>query len=121
MIRYVICIVAVSFLFLRPALAETYFFEVLPDVPVAEGVQDLPDQAVVFNKPGGRVVEAVAVVDGAQVQSLYAYYDSVLPSLGWQVKAPRLYVRGGEVLKYWVESFEGESYFHILVSPAEAE
>jgi hypothetical protein len=69
----------------EPAI--TAFFSALQDVPVMEGMQELPDYTLVFDKPEGRIVETLAVYDTVSAddsEKIRAFYQSVLPQFGWQ-------------------------------------
>ncbi|MGF1630481.1 MAG: hypothetical protein ACFCUT_13490 [Kiloniellaceae bacterium] len=70
----------------------------IPDLPLMPGLQALPDNGLVFDKPGGRIVEAFAE-GGMTPQSVTAFYDETLPQLGWQREAPGAYLREGERLR----------------------
>lgn len=67
---------------IRPAAAES-FLTAIADLPLAPGLSELSDQGLVFDKPGGRIVEAYAAgqTSAAAVRSFYA---ETLPQLGWQ-------------------------------------
>ena len=74
----------------------------IPDLPLMPGLKALPDSGLVFDKPGGRIVEAFAVRDSGSrmtLQSVIAFYDKTLPQLGWRREAPGAYLREGERLK----------------------
>src|SRR3546814_12331325 len=67
----------------------------IPDLPLMPGLKELPHGGLVFDKPGGRIVEAFA--RGAIApQSVIAFYDDTLPQLGWQREAAGAYLREGE-------------------------
>ena len=53
-------------------------------IPLMEGLRENGDAAMLFDSPGGRIinVEAKGVVAASEV---YQYYQAVLPSLGWVV------------------------------------
>src|SRR3546814_12182436 len=68
------------------------------DLPLMPGLKELPHGGLVFDKPGGRIVEAFA--RGAIApQSVIAFYDDTLPQLGWQREAAGAYLREGERLE----------------------
>ena len=104
-----------------PAWAGTVFFDSLPDVPVAAGLEILPEEGVRFDKPEGRIAEVVAVLaadgDHPGAAGIVQFYDQVLPSFGWVADGEQSYVRGPEGLKFWFEVVDGETYFHVLVEP----
>jgi hypothetical protein len=70
----------------------------IPDLPLMPGLKELPDSGLVFDKPGGRIVEAFA--EGSMApQSVAAFYDQTLPQLGWQPQGRGTYRREGERLE----------------------
>ncbi|CAO3416278.1 hypothetical protein [Azospirillum endophyticum] len=68
------------------------------DVPVMPGLASAESEPLVFDKPGGRIVQAVL---SGQVprQAVLAFYDQTLPQLGWRRTADRVFVRDGEELR----------------------
>lgn len=77
--------------------AET-FVAGIDDLPLMPGLAALPTQGVVFDVPGGRIVEAWA--QGAVTRgAVLTFYGSTLPQLGWSVSAPDLFRREGETLR----------------------
>ena len=70
----------------------------IPDLPLMPGLTALPDGALVFDKPGGRIVEAFARGSVAP-QSVTAFYDQTLPQLGWRPEGHGTYQREGERLE----------------------
>lgn len=73
------------------------FFSVLGDVPVMEGLAELPESALLFDKPAGRVAEVTAkgLVKKA---AIIRFYDETLPQLGWSVIGSGVYSKEGEKL-----------------------
>jgi hypothetical protein len=67
------------------------------DLPLMPGLVEVPEARVVFDKPGGRIVEAFAVgsVATAAVRNFYA---QALPQLGWRPAGGDRYLREDEVL-----------------------
>lgn len=79
--------------------SEQLFFSDLSDIPLMQGLYEVTDKAVIFDKPEGRIVEAVAVSESENVSNIKAFYDSALPQLGWVREAEGLFVRPGEGLR----------------------
>ena len=96
---------------------ETQFFSGLSDIPLMEGLEELPEQGVHFDKPEGRVVEAVALMDSVAQPAVAAYYLNTLPQFGWSRIADQDYIRQGEKLHLSFEENEGHLFFKILISP----
>jgi len=70
----------------------------LPDVPAMPGLRAAEAEPLVFDKPGGRIVQAV--LSGAVPRSaVLAFYDQTLPQLGWRRASERVFVREGEELR----------------------
>lgn len=65
-----------------PALAQAFLARI-PDVPLMTGLREQPEAGFVFDKPSGRIVEAVAsgAVEAAAVS---AFYTATLAQLGWR-------------------------------------
>lgn len=83
---------------LSPALAADRFVAGIDDLPLMQGLAPLAGQGMVFDAPGGRVVEAWA--EGAVTRdAVLAFYGSTLPQLGWAAAAPALFRRDGETLR----------------------
>ncbi|WP_376958054.1 hypothetical protein ABNQ39_13490 [Azospirillum sp. A26] len=68
------------------------------DVPVMPGLASAESEPLVFDKPGGRIVQAVLSGDVPR-QAVLAFYDQTLPQLGWRRTADRVFVREGEELR----------------------
>lgn len=82
-----------------PAVADSGpFVPGFTDVPVMPGLATAESEPLVFDKPGGRIVQAVL---SGQVprQAVLAFYDQTLPQLGWRRTADRVFVREGEELR----------------------
>src|SRR3546814_13035596 len=58
----------------------------IPDLPLMPGLKELPHGGLVFDKPGGRIVEAFA--RGAIApQAVIDFYDQPPPPHGWEAEA----------------------------------
>ena len=79
-----------------PAAAQD-FLSVSPDLPLMEGLTEIEEEAFVFDKPEGRILEAYAV-GGVTQAAVIAFYRETLPQLGWAATGPASYLREGESL-----------------------
>src|SRR5690349_268518 len=81
-----------------PAAAGPAYVDGIDDLPLMPGLVPLADQSVVFDKPGGRIVQAVATgrLSAAAVRSFYA---DAAPQLGWQPAGDGRFTRDGELLR----------------------
>jgi hypothetical protein len=73
-------------LFSYAARAAEDFLTAAPDIPLAPGLVESESGALIFDKPGGRIItiEALSAAPSAQI---FAFYRASLPNLGWQRKA----------------------------------
>ena len=86
-------------LFAGFAQAEDLFFDSLYDVPVMEGLSEIPDQSFSFDKPDGRISQAAAVVaSGTPKSAVFGFYDTALGQMGWEKQEQGIYTREGEKL-----------------------
>jgi hypothetical protein len=63
--------------------AEPAYLREVSDIPLPAGLVEDAAAGVAFDKPGGRIVEAVARGDGA-AGPVVAFYRAALPQLGWR-------------------------------------
>ncbi len=78
--------------------AEERFFEALYDVPVMPGMEEVPGQAMLFDKPDGRIAVVVAATKVASPSEISAFYDETLTQMGWRKSGVNQYVRGEQRL-----------------------
>lgn len=96
MIRNLVMILFFTLALTATALASE-FSSVIEDLPLMPGMAELADNAVVFDTPGGRIVETIALT-AATPQDIRRFYAAALPPLGWQAGAAGAYIRNGELL-----------------------
>jgi hypothetical protein len=70
------------------AADETAYLAGIEDVPLMDGLSEDTEAGVVFDKPSGRIVEAVAA-GSPSPEAVGQFYRATLPELGWKT-APRL-------------------------------
>lgn len=90
----------------QSGLAETRFLRDAPDLPLAPGLNEAREQALIYDKPGGRIVESFAT-GAVNPDLVLVFYRKTLPQLGWQRTGPGLYLREGEKLQI-ATSTEGD-------------
>lgn len=99
---------------------EQRFFSNISDLPLMNGLYELPDSAVVFDKEDGRIVESSAAGDGVAPERIMAFYRATLPQLGWKpVGQGAVYERGGETLQLKAENDAGVGVLRVLLAPKE--
>ena len=74
------------FLALTSAPAAAAFIEGLEDIPVMEGLHQLPSDALSFGNEESRLVEATLVGEGIKFASIEKFYQETLPQMGWSFR-----------------------------------
>lgn len=80
------------------------------------GLREVVEEGMIFDKPEGRIVE-VAAAGKATPRQIVAFYDAVLPQLGWKRLADATFTRSGETLRYRTETAGGEATVRISIAP----
>lgn len=75
------------------------------DLPLMPGLAEMPDRGLIFDKPGGRIVEAYAAGTVTR-DAVASFYDTTLPQLGWQRDGGG-YLREGERLELTLTEASG--------------
>lgn len=91
------CLIALMFtVALSFSAAAAEFSTVIEDLPLMPGMVEKAEAAIVFDKPGGRIVETTAQ-SAATPAAVKNFYAAALPPLGWTA-VPGGYIRTGEKL-----------------------
>ncbi len=94
------------------------FFDSLYDVPVMPGLHEIPEYALVFDKPEGRVAEAAATLpQDMKADDVINFYTVSLPQLGWAQSRPATYIRGEEKLTISARTHDGKQAVFFLLEP----
>ena len=94
------------------------FFEALYDVPVMPGLEEVKEQAMLFDKPDGRIASVVAASKTLSAGDISRFYDESLPQLGWKKTAQNQYVRGSDRLVMDLSKSPPLTVVHFTLSPA---
>ena len=103
---------------------EPRFFESLYDVPIMPNMVELPDMAVSFDKPHGRIAYAGAqTTQSLSPEGVLAFYDRALPQMGWTVlkiaQNMREYRRKEEDLRLFFVRSDGAELLQFMLFPAQ--
>lgn len=93
------------------------FFEALYDVPVMPGLEEMKDQAMLFDKPGGRIASVVAASRRVSAVEIRDFYEASLPQLGWKKLKTNQYVRGEDRLTMEVTKTPPLTIVHFTLAP----
>ena len=122
MVRGLLCLMGLLVAVHLPARAETLhapvFFEALYDVPVMPGLEEVKDQAMLFDKPDGRIASVVAASRNLSAADITRFYDESLPQLGWKKTLQNQYVRGEDRLVMDLTGTPPLTVVHFTLSPA---
>lgn len=94
------------------------FFEALYDVPVMQGLEELKDQAMLFDKPDGKIASVVAASRALSAAEVAGFYEATLPQLGWKKTRQNQYVRGEDRLTMEITRAPPLTVIHFTLSPA---
>lgn len=120
--RKFILLFAALFFAVQPVFAQDSrdgpaFLTTINDVPLMPGLQELEDEALVFDKPSGRIAETTAAGEGVTRAEIEQFYSKTLPQLGWARIGPHRYLREGEALNLDVSEQEQFGLIHFSVKP----
>jgi hypothetical protein len=92
------------------------YASVIDDLPLMQGMAEKPDDTVVFDKPGGRIVEFSAGTS-ATPAAVRGFYQQALPPLGWKSLQSSTFARDNETLKIDFDKTGGETVVHFTLTP----
>jgi len=119
-IRNIFCIIASVLIVTLSALAfaqnttqpPQVFFETIPDMPLMPGLEELVDQTAAFDKPQGRIIEAVVKMNDIPRHEIIAYYSNILPQFGWKEhESYKIFIRDNEIFK--LQFRENKAVFYV--------
>jgi hypothetical protein len=93
------------------------FFEALYDVPVMPGLEEAKDQALLFDKPDGRIASVVAASKTLNAADINRFYAESLPQLGWKKSKENQYVRGSDRLTLELVKKPPLTIVHFTLAP----
>jgi len=79
------------------AEASQTYIDRIADLPLMDGLNEVEDAGVSFDKPSGRIVEAFAH-GGVAPAEVRRFYRDTLPQLGWTRLTRDTFAREGEKL-----------------------
>ena len=99
----------ISFFFVNfSVLADNDGFVVgTSDIPLLEGMENVKDSLIIFDKPYGRIVVAETEGD-INLQRVKDFYFDILPNLGWKMNLQGKYQREKESLEISFDERNGK-------------
>ncbi len=97
------------------------FLSVMEEMPLMPGLMEVTDEAVTFDGPSGRIIQAFAA-GNLQVDEVRAFYAAALPQLGWSRQANGEYRRDAEILRLEVSlASDGATGAHYMLRPVKGQ
>ena len=97
------------------------FFETLYDIPVMEGIEEIPEMALSFDKVGGRIAEAGAIASELTESEIITFYKASLEQMGWMAhtfnQSPYIFTREGEKLSIFIDKSKASPVIRFLLQP----
>jgi len=106
------------------AADETVYLSGIEDVPLMDGLSEDTEAGVVFDKPSGRIVEAVAAGSPSS-EAVGRFYRATLPELGWKTAPPSdadrlVFRRDAEVLTLTLSRQDRLTVVRFSLAPLDA-
>ena len=102
-------IIIVFCLFLAaPAIAQTKFSSLIADFPIMTGLEEMPQSAVQFDKPEGRISQITLKSTTPKKHDIDSFYIQTLPQLGWNKVGNSAWRRDAEILRITVIEQSGD-------------
>ncbi len=97
--------------------SDNLFLSSLQDIPLMPGMTEVVEEAVVFDKPSGRIAESAALARDLENEDISKFYKLTLPQLGWLETREGAFVRQDEELKITVAAIQGQKLVRFMVTP----
>ncbi len=102
------------------AQSQNMFFESLYDVPVMPEMVELPEMALSFDKPTGRIAYATGAASKAlNTVQILDFYAKSLPQMGWTALTPYEFTREDERLRLSFTKSGGADLVQFMLYPLE--
>lgn len=99
-------VIPVTSSFAQNEQKQAHFFESLYDVPVMKGLEEIPELALSFDKPDGRISQAGAYANDLKKDDILAFYDISLAQMGWKRAKEGIYTRNTEKLEVFIRKVQ---------------
>ncbi len=96
--------------------ADGGFLAGIEDLPLMPGLREIHELTMIFDKPDGRLIRAVAKGE-IDLASVWRFYDDTLPQLGWRRLATGHFVRDGESLRISAEKNGARLTVRFAIAP----
>jgi len=88
----------------------------LGELPLMPGLVEQTEKRLIYEKPEGRIVSAVAV--GTPVAAaIMEFYAETLPELGWRKLSETVYRREKEILRLTITTFASQREVQYKIAP----
>lgn len=94
------------------------FLSAIKDVPLMPGMHEDTERTFVFDKPEGKIVETVIVLNVVTLAQAQEFFSENLPPLGWERTANGTFLRDGERLTIAADSGQDPAALRVTLAPA---
>ena len=88
----------------------------IADLPLMPGLYLVDEETIIFEKPAGRLISAIAKGDSTR-EAFWQFYEDTLPQLGWRYVERGSFVRDGESLYIKAEENDSQIVARFTVTP----
>ncbi|MEO5372663.1 MAG: hypothetical protein H7840_00110 [Alphaproteobacteria bacterium] len=99
------------------AAEDPRFLSDIDDLPLMEGLAEVPDAGSTFDTPAGRIVEAYGEGRALTRDQITTFYAATLPQLGWTAAGDASFRREGERLRIEILGDRPPLTVRFLVAP----
>ena len=92
------------------------FFSIIPDLPLMDGLEEIPTSALIFDNPEGRII-SIDASGKVSEQLVIEFYYNTLPQLGWSPLGGGRFIRENELLRLVFEKTAERLVVRFSLSP----
>lgn len=97
---------------------EPQFFGSAQDVPIMHGLEEVTGETLSFDKPEGRIIESVALMNEVSEKDALDFYGETLPQFGWAEVGSGKFFRRNEFLEIYFQEIDGNKFINIMINPS---
>jgi|GEM_PF-3255298 len=79
------------------------FLTLIPDLPLMNGMIELEEQNLIFDKADGRIIESQIILENSTIDKAQNFYRAALPQFGWIAVGNNNYKRDQEMITFYYE------------------
>jgi len=109
--------IIVSFpVFAKPQESVKTYSSVIEDLPLMPYMSENNDESIIFDKPDGRIIESIAIVNST-MEKINKFYKNNLPPLGWKYISNSKFIRDNEILTIKITTEKNYQRILFILTP----